>query len=106
MRTMPCTDYPLFMRTIPQPCDFDEYDRAHPDIWEHFERIALDLIRRGVKHYGSKAIFEIIRYHRTLDSGRNDFFRVNNNFTSRYARKFQSKHPQHADFFETRKAKA
>jgi len=80
------------------------YDAKHPEIWEQFKKITFDLIRRGTKHYGAKAIFEIIRYHRIIEYG-DDEFKCNNNYTAYYARKFMNIYPEHKGFFETRKAR-
>lgn len=84
--------------------DFEQYDAEHPEIWRQFRGITFGLIRRGKKHYGAKAISEIIRYHRIIEYGETEF-KVNNNFTAYYSRKFMKLFPQHNGFFETRKAK-
>jgi len=83
--------------------DFERYDREHPEIWKHFVEITYQLIRSGKKHYGAKAVFEIIRYHRFVKHGED--LKVNNNYTAYYARKFMKQCPEHAGFFGTRKAK-
>ncbi len=87
-----------------RPEDFTDYDRQNPQIWQTFAQIAFELIGRGFTHYSSKAIFEIIRYKTAVAAG-NDIFKLNNNFTAGYARKFQQQYPAYADFFETRQAK-
>lgn len=94
-------DLPLFMQSIPTRMDFDAYDRANPQVWLAFEEAALRLIDAGRDHFGAKAIMEHIRYNTALTTG-DDFFKVNNNFTSGYARKFVKKYPEHKDFFELR----
>ena len=40
---------------------FQRFDALHPEIYQEFRQIALDLLRRGRAHYGSKAILEVIR---------------------------------------------
>jgi len=84
--------------------NFEQYDTHHPEIWKQFRDITFRLIFRNVKHYGAKAIFEIIRYHRTIEYGDTDY-KVNNNYTAYYARKFMRKFPGHQNFFETREVK-
>jgi hypothetical protein len=85
---------------------FEMFDREHPDVYEHFVAIAWNLKRSGVRHYGSKAIFEVIRYHRATtsaaDGSKPEPFKINNIFTSRYARKMIAEYPEFADFFSTR----
>ena len=79
------------------------YDSDYPEIWLKFEEYALRLINRGTKHYGAKAIFEVIRYHTKINT--NEEFKINNNYTAYYARKFHKQYPQYDGFFETRKIK-
>ena len=91
---------PLFEQ--PTRTDYEMYDTAHPEVWKQFEAITLDLIEQGKKHYGAKAVFEIIRYHRIVGKKDNEF-KCNNNMTQYYALKFMKQHPEHTGFFETRK---
>ena len=79
---------------------FFAWHHDHLEVWEAFQFKAIKLIERGVAHYGSKAIFEVIRFEHTIRSGGD--FKVNNNFAPYYARLFALKYPDHADFFETR----
>jgi hypothetical protein len=81
--------------------DFREYDNAHPEIWESFSRHAFELIAMGRKHYGAKAIMEVIRFHTAVRGG--DDFKINNIYTAYYARKFAAAHPKYRDFFQYRK---
>lgn len=85
--------------------DAEQYDKDHSDIWIEFEKIALNLIDRGIKHYGAKAIFEIIRYWRTIKKIEDKDFKVNNNYTQYYAKKFMNKYPEYDGFFEIRERK-
>ena len=67
---------------------FERFHALHPEIYAEFRQIALNLLQRGRSHYGSKAILEVIRYHRIL-SGKSETepFKINNTYSSRYARK-------------------
>lgn len=84
----------------------ERYDLDHPDIWIEFEKKALELAGKGIGHYGAKAIFEVIRFHRTIERVEGEDFKCNNNFTAYYARKFIEKYPEHEGFFELRERKA
>ena len=84
--------------------DFESYDAEHPEIWRQFRGLTFGLINKGTRHYGAKAIFEIIRYHRIIEYGEGDF-KLNNNYTAYFARKFMQKYPAYRGFFETRKSK-
>ena len=82
----------------------EAYDREHPDIWQEFENVTLSLIAFGMEHYGAKAIMEVVRFHHTIGSTAAEPFKVNNNFTAYYARKFMALYPECKGFFETRAA--
>ena len=82
---------------------FQAYNQAHPEVYKTFEKMALELISKGVKHYGSKAIIEAIRYHTSVSEGRE--FKINNNITPLFARVFEQRHPQHQGFFQKRASK-
>lgn len=73
-----------------------------PEVWQHFERITLDLIQRG-KRAGAKAVWEKVRWEIAVEGGKD--FKANNNFCSYYARAFELKHPQYRGFFEKRKVR-
>jgi len=84
---------------------FERFHAAHPDVYAHFERFALDLIQAGRQHYGAKSIMERIRWHYVTSSSGEEF-KLNNVYTSRYVRLFIQRHPEHEGFFETRQLKA
>jgi len=86
---------------IKQKTDFEIFDEENPHVWKQFERMALDLINAGVKHFGAKAIWENLRFH-FITTTSDPEYKLNNNYTADYARKFIKKHPEHKNFFETR----
>ncbi len=83
---------------------FKKYHESNPQVYKEFERIALQLIKRGYIRIGAKQIFEVIRYHTMIEG--NDGYKVNNNFTSDYARLFESDHPIYAGYFLKRLCKS
>jgi len=83
---------------------FATYHSENPHIYREFEKMTFALIRAGKDHYGAKAIFEAMRFE-TIISG-NDDFKINNNYTSRYVRMFDKKHPGLSDFFRKRELKS
>ena len=86
--------------------EFDAFDAAHPDVWQHFERIALDIWRRGRPHYSARTILHVIRHHidTTAHVASADEFCINNNWSPFYARRFMARHPECGSFFERRVA--
>jgi len=89
----------------PKLSDCELYDRKHPEIWREFVKLTLQLVNQGVRHYGAKAIVEVIRFHRIIHKDDKDEYKINNNITAYYARKFHRNFPQFDGFFETRKSK-
>lgn len=91
----------------PSGVTFYEFDAAHPDVWQLFERFTLDLIRRGFGHYSSDAVLHRVRWETSAGAGSDeDAFKINNNWTAYYARKFDEQHPEYAGFFRMRRSKA
>lgn len=82
--------------------DFFEYHKKNPSIYEKFKEVTFQAITKGFKHYGSKGIFEQIRWLRGGDL-KEDGFKVNNLYTPTYARLFEKDHPEHKGFFRKRK---
>ena len=83
--------------------DFETFDAAHPEVYRHFCQFALDMISRGYAHGSAGLIFERMRWELMLRSLDRNPVKLNNNYRSRYARKFEEDHPEHAGFFRTRK---
>jgi hypothetical protein len=79
---------------------FEQYDKDNPEIWGLFVHYCSEAKRRGFKLYGSKAIFEVIRFNTPPNNGVP--FKVNNNFTPDYARKMEREFPEFDGFFEKR----
>ena len=85
---------------------FQAYHREHPEVYREFRQAAEQLLCRGIRHYGAKAIMEVVRFHRAVSGeGPGEPFKINNNYTSRYARLLQSDDPRFSEFFETRELK-
>jgi hypothetical protein len=69
------------------------------------ENLAANLIAKGHRRIGVKQLWEVLRYSydaNTVGSA----FRANNDFTSRAARDLIERHPEWADFIETRQLRA
>lgn len=80
------------------------FHEAHPEVWELFERFALERIAAGFKHYSARGIFHRIRW----EVARPDYdpdteFKLNNNHSPFYARRFHRLHPEWNGFFRTRR---
>lgn len=90
---------------------FDAFHRDNPDVWLEFEELCLRMIQRGRVRWSSDAALHVLRFHRdmkTTGAGEVDGqqLKLNNSHSAFYARMFLRAHPEHADFFQTRHAKA
>lgn len=71
------------------------------EVRQHFERLSLEVARRGYSRYSSDAILHRIRWHYHIEKGDAEF-KCNNNWTASLARWFMNIHPELGSFFETR----
>lgn len=84
---------------------FEKFNRENPTIYKELVRLATIAKVQGVQRYSAKAMFEVIRWNFVLRRlGAN--FRINNDFTSRYARLINRREPGLRNFFTVRKLKA
>ena len=67
---------------------FKKFDRDNPSIWNLFTRFAYDAAKAGYATLSAKFIFERIRWETTVVTRSNDDFKLNNNYTAYYARKW------------------
>lgn len=85
---------------------FERFHAGHPDVYSLFKRFAFELLRTGHRRYGAKSIMERIRWHVATSSGASEDFKLNNIYTSRYARMLIEEHPEFEGFFELRALQA
>lgn len=81
---------------------FEEYHRENPHVYELFLKYAKQVKNSGFDRFSSKAIYERLRWHLSFETNDCDAFKLNNNYTSFYARKVMAEHPEFTNFFETR----
>ena len=79
--------------------NFKVFDNEHPEVYEGFKRFALKAMSVR-KHYSSRAVLHALRWETMLDSG--EEFKINNNWSSFYARKFMRESPTYEGFFRLR----
>lgn len=86
---------------------FELFREANPWVEEALSRLALDLHARGRGRIGMKMLVEVVRWDYTrTTSDPTSSFRINNDFTSRYARILIERHPELGEAFETRELRA
>lgn len=85
---------------------FEEYDRAHPEVWELFQEFAHMARERGRTRYSARAILHRIRWEREIEQDAQQPFKISNIWSSRYARKLVESDPILWDgFFDLRDIK-
>jgi hypothetical protein len=82
---------------------FLTYHTAHPEVYAAFRDIALRLYNRGIRHWGAKAIMEVLRFE-TAIRAHGEPFKLDNSYTSYYARMLMQNDPtRFKGFFDVRK---
>jgi hypothetical protein len=82
---------------------FYKWHNKNPFVWKAIENIFLDKAKNGQKRIGLKEIFEELR--QTIIKEKNDDeWKLNNNWTSAYARILAFKYPELSHFLEIRRA--
>lgn len=97
------------MRTLFEPDiqeRFEQFDAEHPEVWRWFVHFANELLAKGVRHSSADMILHRVRFETAANRERDGGFKINDHFTSRYARKLIDADPRFAQFFELRKIKA
>lgn len=84
---------------------FSAFHDENPSVYEAFKKFTLEAIQKGFNNGSADFIFHIIRWETKTTDANQDGFKVNNNFSSLYARMFIDEFPQHRYFFRTRKSK-
>jgi len=84
---------------------FAQYHAHNPQIYQLFKQFAFKVKNAGFKKYSARTIFHRIRWHIEVDT-KGDPFKINNNFSSRYARMLIDEFPEFEGFFELRRLKS
>lgn len=77
---------------------FHVFDAANPKVWELYQQFCWGAINRGKRKIGSKAMIERIRWEIWFTTDSSDGFKINNNFTPYYARKWNRENPAEIQF--------
>lgn len=74
--------------------DFERFHDANPGVYDDFKALTFEGIAKGKTRLSAHFLCQMIVWNKGV--------KVNNNFSSRYARMFDAEHPAHSDVFETR----
>ena len=65
---------------------FEEFHKANPRVYGLLVMFTLATYRAGYRHYGIKSLIERVRWHINIETHDLDGVKLNNNYSSRYAR--------------------
>lgn len=86
---------------------FDEFHAANPHVYTRLRDLALDMRRRGRSRGSIELLFAGLRWeHWIATRDPNSDFRLNDHYTSRYARLLMQREPELDGFFETRELRS
>lgn len=81
------------------------WDALNPHFYPLFVRFSTQLAERGHRHLSSKLIFERIRWESFIRT-QGEEWKLNNNYTPIYARRFMNEFPKYDDLFRLRELRA
>jgi len=81
---------------------FEEFHKNNPDVYRELVRLARMMKARGHKRIGIKMLWEVLRWERAMKTTDQTEWKLNNNYTSRYARLIMENEPDLKGFFVTR----
>lgn len=83
---------------------FLAFHKEHPEFWDMFVQFTKQAMDRGFKTFGSKAVFERIRWDTAVPTKDDETCetKLQNSFHAFYARLFMEEFPEHKGYFETR----
>lgn len=82
--------------------DFYAFHLANPKVYEALLELALRLRRQGRRHYGIKALYEVMRFEQAMSGRSGATWQLNNDWTCLYARLLMQNEPELRGFFKTR----
>jgi hypothetical protein len=85
---------------------FLTFYRANPTVYTELVALARQAKAAGHERYSIAALFELVRWHRTVEVRSSDGFKLNNNHRAFYAREIMEREPDLAGFFATREQTA
>lgn len=85
---------------------FEAFHVKHPEVYLELVSIARRLKSKGRTHYSMDSLLHVVRYHRDIEGTEEGGYKLNNDFTSRYARLVMETEPDLVGFFETRGLRA
>lgn len=80
---------------------FMEFHKKNPQVYQELVKLTEQAIQNGRNKIGIKMLVEVVRWNRFLQTTDADY-KINNNYTSRYARLIIENRPEFGDIFSLR----
>jgi hypothetical protein len=81
-----------------------DFHAANPKVWELFVKFTFEKIRKKFDHYSCRGVFHRIRWETDqVPTEGEDVFKLNNNHSPFYARRFMKMYPVYEGFFRVRR---
>ena len=84
---------------------FWKFHNDNPNIYVLLVKFAREARDAGFNNYGIKSIFVRVRWHVTIETRSEEEFKINNSYSSRYARLIMGKEKDLKNFFRIKKLK-
>ena len=83
---------------------FERFDRDHPQVYEELLRCCRRWKSAGGGRWSIDAAYHVVRFERVIAglADPREAFKLNDHYTSRYARKILREHPEMEGLFELR----
>lgn len=83
---------------------FEAFDKANPSVYKRLCELARQLVKKGHKQFGIQILWQQLRWLIYIEANDpNSVFRLDDHYTSRFARKMMENEPDLKGIFETRK---
>lgn len=85
---------------------FAKFHDRNPHVYDELVRLARQAKDRGHRRIGIELLFAVIRWERMMSTTDPTGFKLNDHYTSRYARLIMEREPDLAGMFRLRKLRA
>jgi hypothetical protein len=82
--------------------EFNEFNAANPEVWQHFERFTMEAIQAGHRKISHWLIINRIRWEVMITTTGGDY-KISNDHIAFYARLFVKVHPQYRFIFNLKR---
>lgn len=83
---------------------FERFHEENPFVYSSLLDLARHIKNKGYKHYSMDGLMHVARFEIRMQTS-DPNFKINNNYSSRYARKMIAEYPEFDGFFSIRELK-